>query len=58
MIERIALKVQRRCYSRAAVEEVAVHRQIRSTAGAGGGIVEMREAFIHEGHVCMAFDRP
>ena len=56
-MERIALKVQRRCYSRAAVYEVAIHYKIQRTAGPGGGIVGLREAFLHDGHVCMAFDR-
>ena len=56
-MERIALKVQRRCYARAAVYEVGVHYQIQRTAGTGGGIVGLREAFLHDGHVCMAFER-
>ena len=56
-MERIALKVQRRCYARAAVDEVAVHHRIARTVGPGGGLVEMRETFLHDGHVCMAFER-
>jgi serine/threonine protein kinase len=53
----IALKVQRRRYAPAAVYEVSVHHALRRAGAAGRGLVEMHEAFLHEGHVCMAFAR-
>ncbi len=53
---RVARKVQRRRYASAAVYEIGVLRELRRAgAGAGAGIVELVEAFLYEGHVCMAF---
>ncbi len=55
MEEMVALKVQRRRYARQAAREVSVHEQLRE-AGACLEIAQLREAFLHDGHVCMAYD--
>lgn len=52
---RVALKVQRRCYARTAAREVSVHERIQA-AGPCAEIAGLREAFIHDGHICMAYD--
>ena len=56
-MENVALKIQRRRYSGAAVYEVAIHHLVQRETGGCGDIVAMREAFLHDGHVCMAFEK-
>ena len=56
-MERVALKIQRRKYLRDGVDEVGIHERLRASAGPCGAIVALREAFLHDGHVCMVFDR-
>lgn len=56
-MERVALKIQRRRYARAAVREVDVHRQLRARGWVCPEIVMMGEAFLYDGHVCIAFER-
>jgi serine/threonine protein kinase len=56
-LERVALKIQRRRYSRAAVYEVSIHHLLRRENGGCPGVVALREAFIHDGHICMAFEK-
>ena len=54
--DRVALKIQRRRYATEAVYEIGVHHHLRR-GGAGAGIVALHEAFLWEGHVCMAYER-
>ncbi len=56
-MDRIALKVQRRRYTREAAGEIAVYQRLRERAGACPEIIDLREAFLYDGHVCMAFER-
>lgn len=56
-MDRIALKIQRRRFARAAVREIDVHRKLRERAGLCPEIIRMREAFLYDGHVCAAFER-
>ena len=56
-MESVALKIQRRRYCKAAVFEVAVHHHIRRETGGSGEVVALHEAFLHDGHVCMAFEK-
>lgn len=56
-MEPIALKIQRRRYSKAAVFEISIHRLIRRETGRCDEIVALHEAFLHDGHVCMAFEK-
>ncbi len=56
-MERVALKIQRRRYARAAVREIDVHRALRERAGFSPEIIRLREAFLYDGHICLAFDR-
>lgn len=57
MDDHVALKIQRRRYSKAAVFEVSVHHSIRRDLQDTGGIIALRESFLHEGHICMAFEK-
>jgi serine/threonine protein kinase len=52
---RVALKIQRRRYAMDAVQEISVFHALRRGGAAGGGLVEMHEAFLHDGHICIAF---
>ena len=56
-MERIALKVQRRRYAREAMDELAVYQLLRDTGELCPDIIRLREAFIFDGHICLAFDR-
>ncbi len=56
-MERVALKIQRRRYARGALREIEVHRRLRAATAACPEIIRMREAFLYDGHVCLAFDR-
>jgi serine/threonine protein kinase len=56
-MERIALKVQRRRYAREAMDELAVYQLLRDTGELCPDIIRLREAFIYDGHICLAFDR-
>lgn len=56
-MERIALKIQRRRYARQALREISIHRQLRDRAGLCPEIIGLREAFVHDGHICIAFER-
>jgi serine/threonine protein kinase len=56
-MDRIALKIQRRRFFREAVGEIAVYQRLRERAGLCPEIVGMREAFLHDSHVCMAFEK-
>jgi serine/threonine protein kinase len=53
----IALKIQRRRFFREAVREIAVYQRLRVRAGMCPEIIRMREAFLYDGHVCMAFEK-
>ena len=55
-MERVALKIQRRRYTRDGLHEAGIHERLRDGAGICAEIVALREAFFYEGHVCMAFD--
>lgn len=54
--DRVALKIQRRRYATEAVHEVCIHHLLRR-GGAGEGIVALHDAFLFEGHICMAYER-
>ena len=56
-MEKVALKIQRRRYSKVAVFEVAFHHLLRRELGPCGDIIGFREAFLHDGHICMAFEK-
>src|SRR6476646_3340999 len=57
MRERIALKVQRRRYAREAVDEIEVYQRLRESGEVCPEIIDLREAFLYDGHICLAFDR-
>jgi serine/threonine protein kinase len=52
----IALKIQRRRYSRAATREIYVHGLLRKS-GPCPEVVSLHESFLHDGHICMAFEK-
>ncbi len=52
----IALKIQRRRYARAATWEIYVHHRVRES-GPCPEIVTLHESFLHDGHICMAFEK-
>ena len=56
-MEKVALKIQRRRYGKVAVFEVSLHHLLRRELGACEEIIGLREAFLHDGHVCMAFEK-
>ena len=56
-MESVALKIQRRRYSKAAVFEISIHRLVRRETGGCDGIIALHEAFLHDGHVCTAFEK-
>ena len=53
----VALKIQRRRYAEAALHEISIHRRIVENGGRCAAIVELREGFSHDGHICMAFEK-
>jgi serine/threonine protein kinase len=54
-LPRVALKVQRRRYARTAAREVGMHERLRAD-GPCAEVVRLREAFVDDGHICMAYD--
>ena len=56
-MDRVALKIQRRRYFSEGVQEIISHQRLREAFGACPGIINLREVFIHDGHVCMAFEK-
>ena len=56
MTERIALKVQRRRYTREAVDELGVYQRLRASGEICPEMICLREAFTYDGHICLAFD--
>ena len=52
----IALKIQRRRYARAATWEIYTHDLLRKS-GPCPEVVSLRESFLHDGHICMAFEK-
>ena len=56
-MEKVALKIQRRRYSKAAVFEVSLHKLIRRELGECPDIIGLRDPFLFDGHVCMAFEK-
>jgi serine/threonine protein kinase len=52
----IALKIQRRRFARAATWEIYVHHLVRQAAPCPE-IVALHESFLHDGHICMAFEK-
>lgn len=52
-----ALKIQRRKYAAKAVHEIAVHHDVLSQRGACPHLVALRECFLHDGHVCAAYEK-
>ena len=49
----VALKIQRRRYFSEAVREISIYRRLRACPGT----VKLQEAFLEDGHVCMAFEK-
>jgi hypothetical protein len=56
-VEKIALKIQRRRYGQGAVFEVSLHKLLRRELGECADIIGLREAFLHDGHICMAYEK-
>ena len=56
-MDRIALKVQRRRFSREAAGEIAVYQRLRERTGVCPEIIGLCEAFFFDGHICMAFEK-
>jgi serine/threonine protein kinase len=56
-MDQVALKIQRRRYFSEAVREIAMYQRLREATGACPEIINLREGFIHDGHVCMAFEK-
>lgn len=52
----IALKIHRRKYPRAATWEIYVHSRL-DAAGDEPAFVKLHEYFLHDGHVCLAFEK-
>lgn len=52
----IALKIHRRKYPRAATWEIYVHSLLEAESREPA-FVNLREYFLHDGHVCLAFDK-
>ncbi len=56
-MDQVALKIQRRRYFGEAVREVISYQHLRQATGACPEIINLREVFMHDGHVCMAFEK-
>lgn len=54
--KQIALKIHRRKYPRAATWEIYVHSLLNS-ADEEPAFVKLHEYFLHDGHVCLAFEK-
>jgi serine/threonine protein kinase len=52
----VALKIQRRRYAREATWEIYVHHLVREGAPCPD-VIGLREYFLHDGHVCMVFEK-
>ncbi len=52
--QRVALKIQRRCYGRDALTEIGIHHFLRRDHGPSPDLIGFHEAFFADGHVCMA----
>src|SRR5262245_38642877 len=53
---RVAIKVQRRKYSTAALDEIQIHGRIDRTAPESRYIVGFYGALMHDSHVCQAYE--
>ena len=51
----VALKITRRRYAKSAVNEIAVHHAVARTAGRCPSLIHMEEAFLWDGHLCIAY---
>jgi len=56
-MDQVALKVQRRRYFGEAVREITNYRSLREATGPCSEMTNLSEVFMHDGHVCMAFER-
>lgn len=56
-MDQVALKIQRRRYLSEGVREIAIYQSLRQATGACPEIINLREVFMHDGHVCMAFEK-
>jgi serine/threonine protein kinase len=56
-MNQVALKIQRRRYFGEAVREIAIYQRLRKPTGACPEIINLREVLMHDGHVCMAFEK-
>jgi serine/threonine protein kinase len=55
-MDRVAVKIQRRRFSFEARGEIAIYRRLQEQIGNPREIIGLREAFVHDGHVCLSFD--
>ena len=53
-MNQIALKIQRRRSPRSAINEIGIVKAV-GRHGACGSIIELKEAFFHDGHFCLAY---
>ena len=54
--QRVALKIQRRCYGRDALTEIGIHHFLRRDHGPSPDLIGFHEAFFDDGHVCTAYE--
>ena len=54
--QRVALKIQRRCYGRDALTEIGIHHYLRRDHGPSPDLIGFHEAFFHDGHVCTSYE--
>ena len=52
----VALKIHRRRYAKAAINEIGIHHALVRSSGPCAAIAALREAFLYDGHLCMAAD--
>ena len=52
----VALKIQRTCYPAEALSEIGLHHFLRREKGPCPDLIDMIEAFAHEGHLCTAYE--
>lgn len=56
-LKEVALKIMRRRFASAAFDEIGMHQRVQQAGHASHAhITNLRETFVHEGHVCLAFD--
>ena len=56
-MDQVALKIHRWRYLSEALREVVSYQRFREATVACPEIINLREVFMHDGHVCMAFEK-